>query len=192
MLGVILATTRHREPGRSSVAAEPTTEKDPWINRWWRPLAAVVYLVICICDFILFPWYFGTRIPSVTDVALAIKDLEPSVGSVLAAPRAQWEPLTLMGGGMFHVAFGAILGVAAWTRGNEKIEKLRRDAYYDGSRGYDSYGSEYRNDYGYSRRDSYYGRDRYDRYGSQDHYNPGPTPSQQTEASEEPVDNPDL
>jgi len=29
----------------------------------------------------------------------------------------------LQGGGLFHIAFGAILGASAWTRGMEKRER---------------------------------------------------------------------
>ena len=32
-----------------------------------------------------------------------------------------WQSLTLSNGGLIHLAFGAILGVSAWTRGQEKI-----------------------------------------------------------------------
>lgn len=33
----------------------------------------------------------------------------------------QWDPLTLKESGFFHLAMGAIIGVSAWTRGNEKL-----------------------------------------------------------------------
>lgn len=36
-----------------------------------------------------------------------------------------WESLTTSNGGVFHVAMGAILGAAAWTRGHENIERAR-------------------------------------------------------------------
>jgi hypothetical protein len=35
--------------------------------------------------------------------------------------------LTLLSGGIFHAAMGAVLGVAAWTRGQEKIERLKTE-----------------------------------------------------------------
>ena len=38
--------------------------------------------------------------------------------------KGQWQSLTLQGGGLFHIAFGAILGAAAWTRGMEKREAI--------------------------------------------------------------------
>jgi hypothetical protein len=33
----------------------------------------------------------------------------------------QWQPLTLGGGGLFHVAFGALLGITSWGRSKEKL-----------------------------------------------------------------------
>ena len=33
----------------------------------------------------------------------------------------QWQPLTLQGAGLFHMAMGAVMGVAAYGRTQEKI-----------------------------------------------------------------------
>ena len=38
-----------------------------------------------------------------------------------------WQPLTLLGGAFFHLSFGAILGVAAFTRGQEKKAAIEYD-----------------------------------------------------------------
>lgn len=62
-----------------------------------------MYFVVCITDFILFPMMWAV--------------FKASIGETVEA----WEPLTLQGAGLFHVAMGAILGVAAWSRGREKI-----------------------------------------------------------------------
>jgi hypothetical protein len=35
-----------------------------------------------------------------------------------------WVPLTLQGGGMYHIAMGAILGISAFTRGKEKVAEI--------------------------------------------------------------------
>jgi hypothetical protein len=78
-------------------------EKENWINNRWRPMMGWMYFVVCITDFILFP------------VLWAI--FKASVGETVTA----WEPLTLQGAGLFHVAMGAILGVTAWSRGREKM-----------------------------------------------------------------------
>ena len=84
-------------------------EKENWINNRWRPMMGWMYFVVCITDFILFP------------VMWAI--FKSSVGESVTA----WEPLTLQGAGLFHVAMGAILGVTAWSRGKEKIAGVAGD-----------------------------------------------------------------
>ena len=83
-----------------------TTENnqvEEWLQRKWRPAVAVTYIVICSFDFILFPisWAIFLHV----------------TGNNVSA----WDPLTLKGAGLFHASFGAILGVAAYTRGQEKI-----------------------------------------------------------------------
>lgn len=75
-----------------------------WINSRWRPLMAISYLVTCICDFVLFPILWS--------VLQAM-----SAGQV----TSQWLPITLQGGGLYHIALGAILGIAAYGRSQEKI-----------------------------------------------------------------------
>jgi hypothetical protein len=35
-----------------------------------------------------------------------------------------WDPITLKESGFYHLAMAAIIGVAAWTRGKEKIERI--------------------------------------------------------------------
>ena len=41
-------------------------------------------------------------------------------------PYVAWIPQTVQGGGVYHFAMGAILGVAAWTRGQEKITRINQ------------------------------------------------------------------
>ena len=91
-------------------------KSDTWLNKYWRPMMAVVYMVIILFDFIIFPIFWS------------IVQVYGSTGVV----SLQWSPLTLLSGGVFHAAMGAVLGVAAWTRGKEKIERLRTN-YEEGS-----------------------------------------------------------
>jgi len=79
-------------------------QQEDWMNRKWRPAMGWTYMVICILDFAVFPILWS--------VLQAISD-----GRV----ESQWDPLTLKGAGLFHMAMGAILGIAAWSRGQEKI-----------------------------------------------------------------------
>lgn len=78
---------------------------------------AVVYMAIILFDFIVFPIFWSL-----------IQMYGAGVVSL------QWNPLTLLSGGVFHAAMGAVLGVAAWTRGQEKIERLRTE-YEEGPDG---------------------------------------------------------
>jgi hypothetical protein len=43
--------------------------------------------------------------------------LQTTTGS----PITQWNPLTLQGAGLFHIAMGAVLGIAAFGRTQEKL-----------------------------------------------------------------------
>lgn len=79
-------------------------QTESWMNRKWRPAMGWTYMVICILDFAIFPIGWS--------VLQAYAD-----GTV----TSQWDPLTLKGAGLFHMAMGAILGIAAWSRGQEKI-----------------------------------------------------------------------
>lgn len=75
-----------------------------WMNAQWRPAIAILYIVICTFDFIIFPIYW-------------ISSQSHAAGAILT----QWVPLTLQNGGMFHMAFGAILGITAYGRTQEKL-----------------------------------------------------------------------
>lgn len=94
--------------------------QESWLVRYWRPAAAWTYLLICVFDFIIMPVYTQKTNLGINDIIIVTDKLRPedkvSAMNVLIK-KNEWEPLTLAGGGMFHIAFGAILGVAAWTRG---------------------------------------------------------------------------
>lgn len=81
---------------------------ETWINKKWRPAMGWMYMVVCIFDFILFPILWTVV----------------QFWETQAANDAfrQWQPLTLQGAGLFHMAMGAVLGIAAYGRTKEKIE----------------------------------------------------------------------
>ena len=62
-----------------------------------------LYMATCAFDFIVFP------------VAWSI------LQAITKAPLTQWMPLTLQGAGLFHLAMGAVLGIAAYGRTQEKL-----------------------------------------------------------------------
>ena len=63
-----------------------------------------MYMAVCSADFMLFPVLW-----SVIQVI--------GGGEV----KTQWQPITLQGAGLFHIAMGAVLGLAAWGRTQEKL-----------------------------------------------------------------------
>lgn len=83
---------------------DDTIVNDPWFKTWWRPAAAWTYLIICLFDFVMAPVFFGW------------------FSWFTKTTMLPWSPLTLQGGGLFHLSFGAIIGIYAWTRTKEKIQ----------------------------------------------------------------------
>jgi hypothetical protein len=75
-----------------------------WINKKWRPVMGWVYMLTCTSDFVVFPILWSL-----------LQAL--SHGSV----TTQWQPLTLQGAGLYHIAMGAVLGIAAYGRTKEKV-----------------------------------------------------------------------
>ena len=78
-------------------------EDEHWMKSYWRPAMGWLYMVICFMDFVAFP---------------AISMFLPTVTKL---PYVAWQSLTLSNGGLIHMAFGAILGVAAYGRTQEKV-----------------------------------------------------------------------
>lgn len=74
-----------------------------WINKKWRPAMGWMYMVVCCFDMILFPILWA-----------AIQSYQHQM-------LTQWNPLTLQGAGLFHIAMGAILGITAFGRTQEKL-----------------------------------------------------------------------
>jgi hypothetical protein len=76
---------------------------EDWMTSKWRPMMAMTYMATIIFDFIIGPILFNI-----------LQYYNP--GQAVTS----WTPLTLQGGGLYHLAMGAILGISAYTRGKEK------------------------------------------------------------------------
>lgn len=89
-------------------------ERRDFMHHAWKPLAATVYLIICLFDFVIAPIYFAEKRQDYVPMIAELSKLEPSVQmAVVNSERSKWESLTLAHGGLFHLSFGAILtGVA--------------------------------------------------------------------------------
>jgi len=79
-------------------------KKEDWMNSKWRPMMGWMYMLICTMDMVIFPVLWSL-----------LQSL--SHGAV----NSQWQPLTLQGAGLFHIAMGAVLGIAAHGRTQEKL-----------------------------------------------------------------------
>lgn len=74
----------------------------------WKAFSGTAYLTICIFDFIIVPSWIGLTRPEIPIEQLI--ELETTVQiKVIEAYTYQHEPFTLKGGGLFHLAFGALL-----------------------------------------------------------------------------------
>tara|TARA_B100000700_G_scaffold157245_1_gene174543 strand:- start:1159 stop:1485 length:327 start_codon:yes stop_codon:yes gene_type:complete len=81
-----------------------------WVVDKWYPATAFVYTMICVFDFVIFPVYIGLTREDPAVLVYHLKDLDVSVQrDLIAATIRDYTPLTLRGGGLFHVSFGALL-----------------------------------------------------------------------------------
>ena len=78
-------------------------KKEDWMNSKWRPMMGWMYMLVCMFDMILFPILWSL------------------LQTITHTPITQWNPLTLQGAGLFHIAMGAVLGIAAFGRTQEKM-----------------------------------------------------------------------
>ena len=84
--------------------AEEKKERDPeWMQKLWRPAMGWMYMLICLADMIVFPVCWSL------------------LQALTHSPITQWNPLTLQGAGLFHIAMGAVLGISAFGRTQEKL-----------------------------------------------------------------------
>jgi hypothetical protein len=85
------------------VKSASETKKEDWMNSKWRPMMGWMYMLVCMFDMIVFPILWSL------------------LQTVTHTPITQWNPLTLQGAGLFHIAMGAVLGIAAFGRTQEKL-----------------------------------------------------------------------
>ena len=76
---------------------------EDWMQKKWRPAMGWMYMLVCMMDMVVFPVLWSL------------------VQVLTKQPVSQWNPLTLQGAGLFHLAMGAVLGIAAFGRTQEKM-----------------------------------------------------------------------
>jgi hypothetical protein len=87
----------------SEAKSASETKKEDWMNSKWRPMMGWMYMLVCTMDMVVFPVLWSL--------------LQTTTGTAIT----QWNPLTLQGAGLFHIAMGAVLGIAAFGRTQEKL-----------------------------------------------------------------------
>ena len=87
----------------SEVKSASETKKEDWMNSKWRPMMGWMYMLVCTMDMVVFPILWSL------------------LQTFTHSPITQWNPLTLQGAGLFHIAMGAVLGIAAFGRTQEKL-----------------------------------------------------------------------
>ena len=77
----------------------------------WRWTALSIYLLICFYDFLFVPVWYGLNRPDISQFMDIINSTEDTLVQMELMKKltGQHNPFTLMGGGLFHLAFGAIL-----------------------------------------------------------------------------------
>ena len=77
----------------------------------WRWAALSVYLLICFYDFLFVPVWYGLNRPNIEQFMEIINSTEHVLVQMELMQKltGQHSPFTLIGGGLFHLAFGAIL-----------------------------------------------------------------------------------
>ena len=77
----------------------------------WRWSALILYLVICFYDFMCVPIWYGLNRPDISQFIDILNTVEDPLIQLERMKKltGQHQPFTLMGGGLFHLAFGAIL-----------------------------------------------------------------------------------
>lgn len=95
------------------MSEEVTEKKDDWMQSHWRPMMGMMYMTVCVFDFIIGPILW-------------------SLAQMMGAGEVsmQWSPLTLEGAGFFHIAMGAVLGISAYGRSKEKCAKIGADNHH--------------------------------------------------------------
>ena len=87
----------------TEVKSASELKKEDWMNSKWRPMMGWMYMLVCTMDMVVFPILWSL------------------LQTMTHSPITQWNPLTLQGAGLFHIAMGAVLGIAAFGRTQEKL-----------------------------------------------------------------------
>ena len=82
----------------------------------WRWTALIVYLAICVFDFMIAPIWFGVMRPDYHMFLEEVRAIDDTMVQMelLKKLTGHHSPYTLQMGGLFHLAFGALLTGSAF------------------------------------------------------------------------------
>jgi len=80
---------------------------DHWIQKNWRPAMGWQYMIVCLFDFVIAP-VLSALYAFYTDT-----------------PLVHWAPLTIQGGGLYHLAMGAVTGITSYAKSRERTELIK-------------------------------------------------------------------
>ena len=77
----------------------------------WRWTALIIYLLVVFYDFIFCPIWWGLNRSDISEFMAIMSTVDdPLIRlELMKKLTGQHQPFTLLGGGLFHLAFGAIL-----------------------------------------------------------------------------------
>ena len=78
-----------------------------WIDRYWRPAMGWQYLLVCLFDFMLAPVFMAW------------------FSVFTKTPLIPWVPLTVQGGGLYHLSMGAVVGITSYAKSQERTALIR-------------------------------------------------------------------
>lgn len=127
-----------REPYRDPSQLKEETREEPAqeggrLGKYWKVACAIVYLTICIFDFLIMPIVMTNYVKDMdrSEIYAQISQLDNHQAQVALIGKLEynvqtWQPITLMGAGMFHLAFGAILTGAVFKQGQVKTSSIQK------------------------------------------------------------------
>ena len=87
---------------------------ESWMQAHWRPMMAWQYLIVCLFDFMLAPIFMAW------------------FSIFTKSPLIPWVPLTVQGGGLYHLAMGAVVGITSYAKTQERVAVTNNSGGFPG------------------------------------------------------------
>lgn len=96
--------------------------QERWYQRYWRPCMAFLYMGLCILDYAIRPTvnYYQVKQLDLPVIVQTIKGLDAPAQVQVLQTSQQSIIMPPILNEFVHVAFGTVLGIAAFTRLQEK------------------------------------------------------------------------